>query len=126
MTQEEYNKFEKQLTERGYRRFERTLSNEDWNFFKSFGKSKYEEGRSNYQLCFSIFDFPKYDRMDENVAKNPKSFMCYVLVSRTVDERIDIMLASGGRITIDEAEERAASFFHWVEENIPITNKMED
>ena len=120
MTHEEYNKFEKQLTERGYRRFERSLNNEDWNYFKSFGKSKKEDSRSNYQICFSIFDFSQYAHNDDTLRKNPKSFMCYVLVSRTVDERIDLMLVSGGRITIDDAEKRAESFFHWVEENIPL------
>ena len=64
MTQKEYDKLIKQLEGKGYRKYP-SIGNADFAYFKSFGKSEYEEGRSNYQICFDVYDFGKY------AARNP-------------------------------------------------------
>ena len=67
MTREEYNKFCEALQRRGYKKHPSprySLHREDYAWFKSFEKGKYEEDRSSYQMCFDVFDFSEYSDRD--------------------------------------------------------------
>lgn len=123
MTQEEYNKLVTELQRRGYRKYPSPRFMKDsWAWFKSFGKSAYEEGRSNYQVCFDVIDFSPYaDRMP-SFRDNPYGIEPLVLISRTVDERVDLQL-SYTKVkdnNIDEIERLAESFYKWVEKEVKI------
>lgn len=59
MTQEEYNKLCDELESRGYRQYP-SITRADFAYIKGFGKSDYEEDRSNYQVCFDVYNFGKY------------------------------------------------------------------
>lgn len=124
MTKKEYDKFIKQLEDKGYRKHP-SIGNADFAYFKSFGKSEYEEGRSNYQICFDVYDFGKYADRDPFFKREPWSVAPIVLISREVNERVDLNLSSATLMDkgIEYIEQLAESFYDWVEQNIVIENE---
>ena len=125
MTHEEYNKFEEELQQRGYKKYltpRYSKDDDDWAWFKSFGKSDYEEGRSNYQICFDVFDFSPYTDREPYFKENPYSIEPLVLISRSIDERMDLHLShiKVDNSNIDEIERLAESFYKWVEKEIEV------
>jgi hypothetical protein len=127
MTRKEYESFCDNLQKRGYRkypspRFERG----EFAWFKSFGESKFEEDRSNYQMCFDVFDFSEYAHREPHFKENPFSIEPQILVSRSVDERVDLNLSFTGYedTDIDKMESLGDSFFKWVEDNIEINPRL--
>ena len=121
MTHEEYNKFCEDLQSRGYRkypspRFERGT----YAWFKAFGESAYEEDRSNYQVCFDVFDFSPYADREPRFRTDPYSIEPQILISRTVNERVDLHLSytKVDDTNIDEIERLAESFYRWAEKEV--------
>lgn len=129
MTKEELDKFEKELSIRGYKKYP-PYNGSKYAWFKSFGESEYEEDRSNYQIAFSVWDFSKYAHRDRYLKESPYSVSPEVLTSRTIDERIDLALSSAMltdfskdksyATNIMAIEKIADSFFKWAEQNIEI------
>ena len=123
MTQEEYNKFTEDPKQRGYRKYPSPRFRKDsWVWFKSFGESKHQEGRSNYQICFDVTDFSPYAHRDSFFRENPYGIEPLVLISRTIDERVDLHLshAKVDDNNIDEIERLAESFFKWAEKEVAV------
>ena len=117
MTQEEYNKLTEELQRRGYRKyFSPRGRKDDWAWLKSFGESKHQEDRSNYQICFDVTDFSSCAGR-ENISYGINSL---ILISRTVDERVDLHLShiKVEDNNIDEIERLAEAFFKWVEKEV--------
>lgn len=110
MNREEVTEFIVQLEKNRYKEYP-SHKDSDRAFYKSVGKSKYEEDRSNYQIVYHMWDLSKYDN------KLPLDFSAEVMVSRTVNERIDLHLPC---TEIKQVETLADSFFKWVEENIKL------
>ena len=121
MTHEEYNRFAEELQRRGYRKYlSPRFRKDDWAWFKPFGKSAHKEGRSNYQVCFDVVDFSPYANRDPFLRENPYGIEPLVLISRTIDERVDLHL-SHTKVddqNIDEIERLAESFYKWVEKEV--------
>ena len=124
MTQKEYDKLIKQLEGKGYRKYP-SIREADYAYYKSFGKSEYEEGRSNYQICFDVYDFGKYADRDPFFKREPLSVAPMILISREVNERVDLNLSSASVKDkgIDYIEQLGESFYNWVEQNIEIDNE---
>ena len=123
MTQEEYNKLTEELQRRGYKKYPSPRFTKDaWAWFKSFGKSQFEEDRSNYQICFDVFDFSPYADREPRFRENPYGIEPLVLISRTTDERVDLHLShiKVDDTNIDEIERLAESFFKWVEKEVEV------
>ena len=124
MTHKEYDKFTEELKRRGYRKYPspRFRKDDDWAWFKSFGESKHQEGRSNYKICFDGTDFSPYADREPFFRDNPYGIEPLVLISRTVDERVDLHLshAKVDDNNIDEIERLAESFYKWVEKEVAI------
>lgn len=123
MTQEEYNKLVAELQQRGYRKYPSPrFRKDDWAWFKSFGESQFEEDRSNYQVCFDVVDFSPYADRVPYLRENPYGIEPLVLISRTVDERVDLHLShiKVEDNNIDEIERLAESFFKWVEKEVEV------
>lgn len=123
MTHEEYNRFAEELQRRGYRKYPSPrFRKDDWAWFKSFGESKHQEGRSNYQVCFDVVDFTPYADRDSRFKKDPYGIEPLILISRTTDERVDLHLSytKVDDQNIDEIERLAESFFKWVEKEIEV------
>ena len=132
MTKQELEAFEKELRDRGYKKYP-AHNSAKYTWFKSFGESKYEEDRSNYQIAFSVWDFSEYANKDNRFMENPYSVSPEVLVSRTIDERVDLALAStvvsdftkreNYATNITEVERLADSFFKWAGNNVIISKQ---
>ena len=123
MTQEEYNKFTEDLKQRGYRKYPSPrFRKDDYAWFKSFGESKHQECRSNYQICFDVTDFSPYADREPFFRDNPYGIEPLVLISRTVDERVDLHLShiKVDDSNIDEIERLAESFFKWIEKEVEV------
>lgn len=123
MTHEEYNKFTEDLKQRGYRKYSSPRgSKEDWAWFKSFGESKHQEDRSNYQVCFDVTDFSHYANREPFLRENPYGIEPLVLISRTTDERVDLHLCytKVDDNDIDEIERLAESFYRWAEKEVEV------
>lgn len=121
MTQEEYDKLVEQLEDKGYRKYP-SIREADYAYYKSFGKSEYEDSRSNYQVCFDCYDFGKYADREQYFTERPFGVQPLVLVSRNVNDRVDLTLSSASVKDkgIDYIEQLAESFYNWVEQNIEI------
>lgn len=124
MTQEEYDKLVEQLEDKGYRKYP-SIREADYAYYKSFGKSECEEGRSNYQICFDAYDFGKYADREPFFEKEPWSVAPMILVSREVSERIDLHLSTAFVVErgVEYIEQLAESFYKWCEQNIEIENE---
>ena len=123
LTHKEYNKLAEELQSRGYKKYPSPrLVTEDYAWFKSFGKSKFAEDRSNYQIWFDVFDFSPYADREPFFRDEPFGFEPLVLISRTIDERIDLQLSHTkvNDNNIDEIERIAESFHKWAEKEIEI------
>lgn len=122
MTKQKIEQFEKELKEKGYRKYP-PYNRADRCWFKSFGESKHEEDRSNYQIAFSIWDFSPYADRDENLRKNPYRASVAILLSRCIDERVDVEVGSVNNEkykSIDYIERIAESFYNWAEKEIKL------
>ena len=123
MTHEEYNKLVEDLKQRGYRKYPSPRFERDaYAWFKGFGKSKHQEDRSNYQICFDVFDFSEYDKREPYFTQHPFGIEPMVLVSRSVDERVDLHLShiKVDDNNIDEIERLAESFYRWAEKEVEV------
>lgn len=121
MTQEEYNRFAEELQRRGYRKYPSPrYGKDDWAWFKSFGESKHQEDRSNYQICFDVIDCSLYADREPYLKENPYGIEPSVRISRTTDERVDLHLShiKVDDTNIDEIERLAESFFKWIEKEV--------
>ena len=121
MTHKEYNKLVTELQRRGYRKYPSPRgSKDDWAWYKSFGESKHQEGRSNYQVCFDVTDFSPYAYREPYFHTKPYCIEPQILISRTINERIDLNLSyiKVDDTNIDEIERLAESFFKWIEKEV--------
>ena len=119
MTNEEYNRFAEELQQRGYRKYPSPRFREgDYAWFKSFGESQFNEDRNNYQICFDVVDFSSYTGREDKLY----GINSLVLISRTIDERVDLHLSHTkvDDTNIDEIERLAESFYRLVEKEIEV------
>ena len=122
MNEKQLKKFEAELEKRGYRKYS-AYNSADYAWFKSFGKSQYQEGRSNYQIAFSVYDFSRFGDRDAYLKKNPYRCLPAVMVSRTTNERLDMELATIDYKEIERVEKVAESFYQWAEQNVEYKEK---
>ena len=123
MTREEYDKLVEELQQRGYRKYpSQQFSKDDWAWFKSFGENKFAENKSNYQICFDVKNFSPYADRVPYLKENPYGIEPLVLISRTIDERVELHLShiKVNDNNIDEIERLAESFYKWVEKEVEV------
>lgn len=123
MTREEYNKLTAELQRRGYKKYPSPrFGSDDYAWFKSFGESQFEEDRSNYQVCFDVTDFSPYAYREPHFRDNPYGIEPQILISRTINERVDLHLShiKVEDTNIDEIERLAESFYKWAEKEVEI------
>ena len=123
MTREEYNKLTAELQRRGYKKYPSPRFGSDgYAWYKSFGESQFEEDRSNYQVCFDVVDFSPYADREPYFHTKPYCIEPQILISRTINERIDLHLSNTkvDDTNIDEIERLAESFFKWAEKEVEV------
>ena len=121
MTREEYNEMCLELIKRGYKRnfgeLEKPAEDGKNYYYKVIERREDEDGdsRAVNQLFFYIWHLEKY--RDITPLNSLYSLEPIIMISRNVDERIDLHL-SYPEFSIDECEEMAVKFGKWSDENI--------
>lgn len=118
MTIEQFKAFEEKAKELGYRKYPAPHRGQ-YAWFRSFGKSIHESDRSNYQVCFEVYDWTPFISDGRMIRDYPYSIDTMVMVSRTIDERIDLSL-NANSTDIEKVEKLAEEFYKWVEKNIKL------
>lgn len=130
MTQEELLKVIDELASRGYiknfsdeeleSKLMKTYSGHSTYMYKVITRRDCEYGasRADNVLQYRIWSFEPYK--DRVPPKSLYSLEPVVMISRNIDERIDLHIEDYNRRTVDECEEIAKSFGAFCESNIPI------
>ena len=119
MKKTQFDKLERQLLDRGYKKYKQHWHREDYVIGKSFhrGDNQWDENRAGYQLLLRIYDYtlhPEYyDRMPK-VSQNYVGIEIHVDVSRIIDERMEFTTSWSDETTIEEVERLAEGFYQWV------------
>ena len=124
MKKTQFDKLEKQLLDRGYKKYNQHWHREDYVIGKSFHKddNQWDEDRAGYQVLLSIYDntlHPEYyDRIPKE-QRNHVGIEIHVDVSRIIDERMEFTTSWSDKTTIEEVERLAESFYQWVCKEYP-------
>ena len=119
MNKDQFEPLAQSLYERGYKKYNQHWHHEDYVIGKGFHKkdNKWEEGRNAYHLGLSIYDYSLkrnlWDRLSES-ERNHVGIEIHIDISRTIDERIELVLTWHDDTTIEEIEKIAESFYNWV------------
>lgn len=124
MNKQEFEKLEQSLLERGYIIYPQHWHNEDYVIGKSFHKddNQWKEGRAAYQIIISVYDwtlYPEYfDRIPESF-RDRVGLEVRIDMSRTVDERLELVFSWKDSDTIEEVERLAEEYYNAMCKIIP-------
>jgi len=125
-TTEEFDLFTIEIINKGYRKCNGKLHNEDYYFYKSIFKTDYDEygdRRSVCQLFLSVYDWRKYILHD---VKEDFSFTFNIEISRNSNERNSFILDSKLFITIEDAEKTALDLYHYFDTKLSLMTNEEE
>ena len=119
MNKEQYDKLEAELLNRGYKKYQQHWKNEDYGLGKGFRRdeNKWDEDRAPYQILLHIYDYTIHPEFFDRIPKEQRNHVgieVCVMVSRTIDERIDMEFAWHDDTTIERVEDIAKHFYRWV------------
>ena len=128
MNKEQFNKLEKQLIERGYKRYTQHWHHEDYVLGKSFHRedNQWDEERAGCQLLLSIYDNTLHPEYYDRIPKEQRDHVgieIHVDVSRIIDERMEFCTSWADDMTIEEAEHMEDGFYQWVCNEYPEPRK---
>ena len=116
MNKAEYDKLAEEFQTKGYRRWNNTFNHADYYWGKSFHRedNPFDENRSGYQILINVYDFSDKDYPQLTPEQRDHvGLEAIIMVSRTIDERIDLSLSWSDESTIESIEETAESFYQW-------------
>lgn len=119
MEKQDFDKLESKLLKRGYKRYNQHWHKEDYVLGLSLRRedNQWDEDRVGCQLLLSIYDYslhPEfYDRIP-NEHRNHVEIEIRIVVSRIIDERMELATGWDDNMTIEEVECMADSFYRWV------------
>lgn len=124
MNKEQFDKLEKQLLDRGYKKYNQHWHHEDYVIGKSFHRNdnQWDEERAGYQLILSIYDYTLHPEYHDRMAKEMQDYVgieIHVDVSRIIDERKEFTTTWRDESTIEEVEHLAENFYQWVCKEYP-------
>lgn len=130
MNKDQFEPLAQSLYERGYKKYNQQWHHEDYVIGKGFHKkdNQWEENRHAYQLILSIYDYSLRKELWDRLPAKERTHVgieIHVDVSRTIDERMDLVLAWHDDTTIEEIEEIAESFYNWVCNTYPEPRKQD-
>ena len=129
MNKEQFDKLEYSLlNKKGYRKYHQHWQHEDYGLGKGFHKkdNEWKEDRSAYQILLCVYDYTMHPEYHDRIPKEQRDHVgiqVFILVSRTVDERMDLTFAWHDNTTIEEVEQKAESFYQWVCKEYPEPRK---
>lgn len=118
MTKKQFDKLSETLYKRGYRRYNQHWHHEDYVIGKGFHKedNPFEEDRNSYQILISVYDYS--DKNYSNLRPQDKDYVgleVHIGVSRTIGERVDMIMAWHDNDTIKGTEKVAEAFYEYVQ-----------
>ena len=103
---------------KGYKLYDQHWKHEDYVIGKGFHKedNRWEENRCGYQILFSVYDYRSKDyAKNDPYLHNRVGIEITIDVSRTIDERMELVTCwEDDYTTIEEVEDMAESFYKWV------------
>lgn len=119
MNKLQYVKLEEELLKRGYKKYQQNWKHEDYGLGKSFlrEENKWDEDRSCYQILLNIYDYSIHPEFHDRIPKEQRDHVdieVTVMVSRTVDERVEMAFAWNDDTVIERVENIAKHFYQWV------------
>lgn len=120
MTQAQFKKLGKMLYKRGYTKYIQRWNHEDYVISKGFHRvdNQWDDDRSAYQIILAIYDYSQWDILSDE-QRNRVGIEIRFGVSRTIDERIDMIMNWYEDTTIEDVEAHAESFYQWVCKEYP-------
>ena len=126
-----FDKLEADLIERGYNKYNQKWHHEDYVIGKGFNHGEYEYGRPAYQILLSVYDYTLPHDFSDRLPQQMKNYVAmevHIDVSRTIDERVDIVLPWFNDTTIEEIEKAAEGFYKdvclmWPEPRKEVSNE---
>ena len=109
---DELEQFQKDLIKRGHRHYMGDFNGSDSYYVKTLHKRVIgeDETRSDLQIFLAGYDFSKYIDVDIRTF----NISAYVMVSRNVEERIELLLDNNLIHDLDDLEEKALKFYDFV------------
>ena len=128
MNKEQFDKLEKQLLKRGYKKDGQHWHHEDYALVKSFHRddNRWDDDRAGSQLLLSIYDYTLHPEWYDRIPKEQRNHVgieIHVDVSRIMDERMDFTTFWEDNTSIEEVERLAESFYQWVSKEYPEPRK---
>lgn len=120
MKQAQFKKLETMLYKRGYHKYIQHLYHEDYVIGKGFHRAdnQWDDDRSAYQIILAVYDYSSWDKLTVE-QRNHVGIEIRFDVSRTIDERIDMIMNWYEDTTIEDVEAQAESFYQWVCKEYP-------
>lgn len=124
MTKEEYQQWEKEAIERGYRRYTTTSSTNDYSYFKTIGR---DDDGYKYMVEYRVWDWRKYIDRDPNLAKKPYSLEVNIMPdSGKYDMRLDMLVGDPLVFGFDKIEEIAEGYYQFLKTSLFTGKELED
>ena len=116
---EDFNVFQQDLIDNGFRKYNGKLHSEDYYLAKTIHREENADGdsRSVLQLFFSVYDFSIYPQIYDIT---PIHLQAEIHVSRNIDERIDLLIDDDKFKSILELEEFALMFYGFINKTLEI------
>lgn len=120
MEQAQFKKLEAMLYKRGYHKYIQHWHHEDYVIGKGFHKvdNQWDDDRPSYQILLSIYDYSQWDILSVE-QRNRVGIEIRFDVSRTIDERMEMIMNWYEDTTIEDVEAQAESFYQWVCKEYP-------
>lgn len=120
MTQAQFKKLETMLYKHGYHKYIQHWNHEDYVISKGFHRvdNQWDDDRPAYQILLAIYDYSSWDKLTVE-QRNYVGIEIRFGVSRTIDERIDMIMTWYKDTTIENMEAQAESFYQWVCKEYP-------
>ena len=121
---------EESLLKRGYRKYNQHWHNEDYVIGKGFHKedNQWEEDRNAYQILLSIYDNTLPHEWNYRLSGDMLTYVgieIHINVSRSIDERIEMIIPWHNNTTMEEIEKVSEEYFQWICEKWPEPRKEE-
>lgn len=132
MTKQQFTMFKATLQDRGYKQYIQQLYHADYILCKSFHKedNKWKDGRAAYQIIIAVYDWSDetkdiFTRLPSEM-QNQVGLEVHVDISRTIDERFELVFPFYDNDTIEEVERIAEEYYQAMCKIIPKPKEYED
>ena len=129
MKQAQFKKLATTLYKRGYNKYIQRWYHEDYVISKGFHRvdNMWDDDRSAYQILLSIYDYPSRKDMWDRLTVDERNRVEIDIrfgVSRTIYERIEMVMTWHENTTIEDVEAQAESFYQWVCKEYPVPGRI--